>query len=260
MSAAEYAPRGMRILGVALALALFAEPARAAEPKLVVVDPGHGGRKSGTRTGEGVSEASIVLGIAREVRERLAAEGYRVVLTRDEDKDIDLDDRIALANGAKAAVFVSVHCNYAPLPERRGVETYILSAQASDELTAQLAALENEGEGGAKSKEEEGAGDLDFILQDLQRMTAHKDSALLARLVQDSVGVVRGLIPSRGLRQAPFKVLRGANMPAVLVEVGYLSNPAQGALLSSSKGQRSAGEAIARGVKRFFQELQAQER
>lgn len=239
--------------------ALAAKPGRDA-PKVhvVVLDPGHGGKKTGTKNAAGVSEAGIVLEIARYARRALEKQGVRVVMTRDDDRHLDLAGRVALANGTEgASAFVSVHANWAAAPERHGSETYILSPNSSDDSTAALVDVENEG-GEAPSVAPTGAsggGDLDFILQDLQRTTAHQDSALLAKHVEDSVGKVPGLTPSRGLKQAPFKVLRGASLPAALVEVGYLSHPGQGALLATAGGQRAAGEAIARGVVRFLAEL-----
>jgi N-acetylmuramoyl-L-alanine amidase len=240
-----------------LSVLLAPSAAFAEAPRVVVIDPGHGGGRPGTKTAGGVNESAIVLAIARSARDVLEKEGVRVVMTRDEDKDVDLDERVSLANSAKASAFVSVHANWAPVPERSGAETYILSPSASDEASAELVHLENEGGGGTSEDAfggggGDGAGALDLILADLSRMTAHKDSALLAKVVQDHLGKVRALLPSRGLRQAPFKVLRGAKMPAVLVEVGYLSHPSQGAILATAHGQKLAGEALARGIVRFF--------
>jgi N-acetylmuramoyl-L-alanine amidase len=254
-------------MGEMLCLVLaLASSAVASHARTVVIDPGHGGRLPGTKTGAGVTESAIVLAIAKTAREILEKEGVHVVMTRDEDRDVDLDDRVALANGTKASAFISVHANWAPVPERSGAETYILSPTASDDASAELIHLENEGGagggqnddafgGGAGGEKSDGAAAIDAILQDLSRMTAHKDSALLAKTIQDHLGRVRGLLPSRGLRQAPFKVLRGARMPAVLVEVGYLSHPSQGALLATGYGQKLAGEALAKGILRFFKEV-----
>lgn len=242
------------VIGSALVLML----AVAAPPssKVVVIDAGHGGAKSGTKTLAGVSEASITLEIARVAQEVLEKNGVRVVMTRAQDVELPLESRVSIANEARAAVFVSVHNNHAPVPERRGVETYILSPTSSDEATAALMAVENEGPAPAPSSQDgfggSGADPLAAILDDLSRTAAHQDSAQLARAVQDALGKVRSLGPSRGLRQAPFHVLRGARMPAVLVEIGYLSNPDQGEVLSTSRGQRAAGEALAKGVLRFL--------
>lgn len=225
-----------------------------------MLDAGHGGARTGAKTAAGVTEASIVLAITRHAKEVLERQGVRVVMTREEDRNVSLDARVALANASRAAAFVSVHSNHAPVPERRGTETYILSANSTDDAAAALVELENEpgeGEGGGGAPEPAGGGgsDLDFILQDLHKMTAHKDAALLARAVQDQLGAQKGLAPSRGLRQAPFKVLRGASLPAVLVEIGYLSHPTQGAHLATREGQRAAGEALARGIRRFLEQL-----
>jgi N-acetylmuramoyl-L-alanine amidase len=252
----------MRVVVAGLLQLLLGSSAFAGE-RVVVLDAGHGGRLPGTKTSAGVHESHIVLGIAKVAREALEKQGIRVIMTREEDKDVRLDDRVQIANGARASAFVSIHANSAPVPERLGSETYILSASASDDASAALVHMENESEsqgkddefGGGGGEERGSGGDLDFILSDLQKMAAHKDSALLARTIQDQLGRVRGLLPSRGLRQAPFKVLRGAKMPAALVEVGYLTHPAQGALLATAYGQKLAGEALARGVQRFFKEL-----
>lgn len=226
----------------------------------VVIDPGHGGPKSGARTTSGSLEKTIVLKIARAAQQRLQKKGISVLLTRAGDRNLTLDARVGLANRSGAEAFVSIHANHAPVPERRGSETYILSAQASDTFT--LALLKHEGEDEeeplpkARAKPKDGQSpELDFILGDLERTAAHQDSALLARRIQDRLSKIRGLRPSRGLRQGPFRVLKGAKMAAVLVEVGYLSNPRQGAYLSSRAGQRAAGNAIARGVLRYLNSL-----
>lgn len=220
----------------------------------VVLDPGHGGHKPGTKSGAGVYEKTIVLGVAEVAKRALEAKGFKVILTRAGDEHVSLDARIDLANREGAAAFVSIHANHAPVPERRGLETYILAAQASDESTLALSHQEDEEadpEGAGFGGGGEG-GDLAGILDDLGRMAAHQDAALLARKVQDRAGAVGGLKPSRGLRQGPFKVLRGAKMPAVLVELGYLSNPGQATFLASGKGQGAAGEAIAKGVYEYL--------
>lgn len=239
---------------LALLWALPLDASGAAGKGVVVLDPGHGGHKSGARTREGALEKDIALQIALVAKAALEERGHRVVLTRDEDRHLGLGERAALARRHEAAVYVSVHANSAPVPERRGVETYILSPDASSSDGQVALHLEEDEEettdetfGGDKV-----AGDLDFILADLERSAAHQESARLARLVQDGLGGVKGLQPSRGLRQAPFKVLKDARMAAVLVEVGYLSNPNQGAYLASSRGQKAAGEALAAGIARYL--------
>ncbi len=223
-------------------LALLATP-------LVVLDPGHGGERTGTKNADGVYEKTITLGIAQAAQAALQKANVAVALTRADDTHVELDARVAQANRDRATVFVSIHCNSAPVPERRGVETYILSALASDEES--LAVMHAEDEDGGPA-EVAPMGDLEAILGDLEKSHGHEESARLAKDVQDRLGEASGFKPSRGLRQAPFRVLRGARMAAVLVEVGYLSNPQQGAFLATQKAQKAAGEAIAAGIRAYL--------
>ncbi|MCA9555564.1 MAG: N-acetylmuramoyl-L-alanine amidase [Myxococcales bacterium] len=212
----------------------------------VVLDPGHGGDKTGTRNADGVFEKDITLRIARYAQAALTSKGVQVVLTRSGDEPMTLAARTAVAKARRAAVFVSIHNNSAPVPERRGVETYILSAHASDEVAEALLHAEESDEPTPVAAES--GSDLDFILDDLSRTAAHEDSARLARHIQDHLGKVSAAGPSRGLRQAPFQLLKEAEMAAVLVEVGYLSHPVQGRALAGARGQKAAGDALARGI------------
>lgn len=246
-----------------LLLALTMIPAMAAAaPPVVVLDAGHGGGASGTRTPQGVPEKTIVLGVARHAKKYLESKGMRVVMTRESDVGVDLERRASLANRVGATAFVSIHANYAPVPERRGCETYVLSAEASDDETSALLHLEEGGEEQGRFLNEESfgggdtpGGDVDFILADLSRSVAHRESARLAKRIQDQLGRVRGLTPSRGLRQAPFKVLVRSRMAAALVELGYLSNAKQGAYLASSRGQAAAGRAVGAGIVKYVEAL-----
>lgn len=239
----------MRLLWLGLAVLLLARPAVAAAP-LVVLDPGHGGEADGTKSARGTLEKTAALAIARYCRVYLQKEGVRVRLTRSDDRSLGLSARPALANRLDADAFVSIHLNHSPDPERRGWETYVLSAESSDELTARL--LGREEGGGPAVSVAAGGSDLAFILGDLSRGVAHERSARLARAIQDAVEGAPALAPSRGLRQAPFTVLSGAEVPAVLVEVGYLSNAGQAEHLSSSSGQRAAAKVLARGIAQFL--------
>lgn len=240
-------------------------PARAWAGPTVVLDPGHGGARSGTKTASQVPEKRVVLKIAQTAKRILERRGVRVLMTRAGDRHVDLAARTQVANRSGADVLVSIHANHAPVPERRGAETYILSAQASDKVTLALLAHEDEGAGAAAPAKaakqvkvvDQQSPELAFILGDLERTAAHQDSALLARKIQDRLSGVRGLRPSRGLRQGPFKVLKGATMAAVLVEVGYLSNPSQAAYLSGKRGQQAAGRALAKGVLDYLKSRKA---
>lgn len=234
-------------LSLSLVAALLTWAPGAAAAPVVVLDPGHGGSQQGTKNADAVFEKQIVLQMARHAQKVLEAKGVQVILTRDGDRKLSLDSRVALANARGALVFVSIHNNWAPVPERRGVETYILSALASDEVAESLLNAE-EAEEEALVPAAGASSDLDFILGDLDRSAAHEGSARLAKQIQDRLGAVAGLGPSRGLRQAPFRVLKGAEMAAALIEVGYLSHATQGKYLASSGGQKAAGRAIARGI------------
>lgn len=240
---------GPQCWGLAVAAMLTAATVAEARP-LVVLDPGHGGSESGTRSSSGILEKHVVLKIAHHTADALRGRGYRVLLTRISDEDLSHGSRVAMANRRRAAVFVSIHANWAPVRERRGIECYILSAEASDERTAALIRQE---EGHSHSGEFGGHGDdLSAILGDLAHTQAHADAARLARRIQDALGPVKGLRPARGLRQAPFAVLKGARMPAVLVELGYLSNPEQARFLSSVDGQKATAERLATGIASFL--------
>ena len=221
----------------------------------VVLDPGHGGAHSGAVSASGTAEKDVALRVSKFARQLLEKEGYRVLLTRDKDKYIRLRNRTSFANREKADVFVSVHANSSPAETRRGSETYVLSAIASEDVSASKIRLENEEQESANPPNEEefgggkrGSRAVDGILGDLKKDVSHKRSARLAKAIQESLGAVPALSPSRGLRQAPFLVLKGALMPAVLVEIGYLTHTVQGKQLAMRETQRAAGRAIAKGV------------
>ncbi len=255
-----------RLFGLALGLFLALHYAKnvLARPKWsVVLDPGHGGHQSGTRSEDGVPEKKIALAVAKHLRTMLVAKGVRVVMTREADLAVSLDERVRVADRAEADVYVSIHANYAPVGERRGAETYILSALARDEVARSVTVRENEEDGASPPQggdvRPRGEGklptkDIDLILDDLRRGVAHEGSARLARRIQDRLELVLGLRPGRGLRQAPFKVLKGVQAPAVLVELGYLSNRAQAAFLSSPAGQRASARALFFGIWRFLKD------
>jgi N-acetylmuramoyl-L-alanine amidase len=221
----------------------------------VVLDPGHGGERAGTKTPSGVYEKTVTLAVAEQAKKALVRAGVRVMMTRESDQHVELDDRIDLANQSDAALFVSIHGNYSPLAGRRGAEIYILSVDPSDDDAATVAEIENGEEGGAsptRPAESHGGSAVSLILEDLSRGAAHEDSARLARVLIDALEKVSALAPARGLRQAPFKVLRGAKMPAALVELGYLSNPRQGDALAHEAAQRASGEALAQAILSFI--------
>jgi len=213
----------------------------------VVVDPGHGGRDTGAIGPHGVREKDVALAIARALAQRLRALGFTVILTRKDDSYVSLDERTRIANQARADLFVSVHCNAARRRTLSGVETWTLNV-ASDRYATRLATFEN-------ADAERTVSDLRLILADLATRANATDARDLAQAVQSSL--VRNLrarvgrVEDHGVKQALFYVLLGAHMPAILVETGFISNPAEEGRLRSRKYQGGTADAIARGVKEF---------
>ena len=213
----------------------------------VVVDPGHGGRDTGAIGPHGIREKDVALAIARALAQRLRALGFTVILTRKDDSYVSLDERTRIANQARADLFVSVHCNAARRRTLSGVETWTLNV-ASDRYSTRLATFEN-------ADAERTVSDLRLILADLATRANTSDARDLAQAVQSSL--VRNLrsrvgrVEDHGVKQALFYVLLGAHMPAILVETGFISNPAEEARLRSRKYQTGSADAIARGLKEF---------
>jgi N-acetylmuramoyl-L-alanine amidase len=237
---------------VALSLLVAAlAPARApVEPAFVaVIDPGHGGDKEGAVGPSGLREKELTLQIARRVAARLRKQGGKAVLTRTGDLAVALARRAALANAIRADLFVSIHLNAMPAPNRaraHGVETYFLSAEASDSSATAVAAREN-ADRLAGEAEPSGDDPVAGILQDLADTAALSESSRLAYAVHERL--VRALgAEDRGVKQAPFYVLAGARMPAVLLEVGFVSNAVEGQRLATAAYQERVAQAIAEGI------------
>jgi N-acetylmuramoyl-L-alanine amidase len=229
-------------------------PARG-KPPVVFIDAGHGGKMGGAVGVKGEPEKNVTLQIARRLRDALQKRlSATVLLTRDADVDVDLYERMAKANAAKAQVFVSVHCNAMPLgPVRggaRGVETYFLSAEATGEQAARVAAREN-----AEAHKQQASGDtLAGILADLAQTEAHHDASALAYAVHQRLVKDLGAA-DRGVHQAPFIVLMGAQMPAILVEVGFITSPLEGVWLSDKAYQEKIADALVDGIAAYLGEV-----
>jgi N-acetylmuramoyl-L-alanine amidase len=213
----------------------------------VVVDAGHGGRDTGAIGPHGVREKNLTLAIARRAAARLKGLGFEVVMTRQSDVFVSLDERTRIANEARADLFVSIHCNAARRRKLEGVETWTLNV-GSDRYAARLAAFEN-------AEADRSVSDLRLILADLATKANASDARDLAQSVQSSmVQILRsrvGRVRDHGVKQALFYVLLGTRMPSILVETGFISNPKEEARLRSTKFQDGTAEAIARGVKDY---------
>lgn len=230
------------------------------EDWLVVIDPGHGGPDPGTIGVRGVKEKHITLAIARRLAVRLRSQpGVTVVLTRDRDTLIALADRpkIARMRGINRPpdLFLSIHGNSMPSKPHptRGFETYFL-AVAKTEEARRVALRENESlrfEGSHKRPED--LDPLQHILSDLQVAGNLRESSLFASSISRSLrAALAG--PDLGVKQAPFWVLVGANMPATLVEVGYLSNSSEARMLRSPSYQAKIADALADAVANYLAE------
>jgi N-acetylmuramoyl-L-alanine amidase len=232
-------------------------PAPGAEERtpVVVIDPGHGGSMVGAEGPGGTLEKDITLSIAHKLRSSIVSGlGYRVFLTRDGDVEVALDDRAPIANNYKADLFVSIHANSYRGRSAEGSEVYFLSYQASDDESRRVALAE----GAVDVPPSAGEGDagLSWILWDMAQAHHLEDSSRLATRIQEELASVTGS-EGRGIKQAPFRVLVGAAMPAVLVEVAFLSNPDEEKLLASDAYQWRIAAALMRGIARFMAEKQA---
>jgi N-acetylmuramoyl-L-alanine amidase len=215
----------------------------------IVIDPGHGGDNTGAISRNGVREKDITLPIAVSLKRALESSmPVKVILTRSDDSELELDDRSAIANQNKADLFISLHVNSSYGRSAHGAETFFLSLQASDEIAAEIAAIENRAADGGRA--ESSLDDLDLILWDLAQSHHLAESQRLARLVQEELNGALGL-SDRGVKQAPFRVLRGAAMPAVLVELGFLSNPNEERKLGDSGYRSQLVDALVRATLRY---------
>jgi N-acetylmuramoyl-L-alanine amidase len=214
----------------------------------VVIDAGHGGKDPGAIGPSGLMEKDVVLDLARRLRELMQQDlQWRVTLTRDTDLFIPLEERTAIANTKAADLFVSIHANSAERPDAHGIETYFLDL-ASDEQSMRVAAREN---ATTVSK----VSDLQHILRDLQMTSKRNESSLLAGSVQQAmVQAPNGGKSGRdlGVKHAPFLVLMGAEMPSILVETGFVSNPGEERKLADPKYRAQAARAIFEGIKEYL--------
>ncbi|MCU1350723.1 MAG: putative N-acetylmuramoyl-L-alanine amidase [Acidobacteria bacterium] len=216
----------------------------------IVIDPGHGGKDVGASGTAGLLEKEATLTLCRKLAASLGNKvGARVILTREDDSVVSLDQRTAIANQYKADLFLSVHMNAAVVKGAHGSETYFLSQDASDELAKKAAATENTSLSSTVTPAP-ASSDLKLILWDLAQQEYIKESDLFARSIQTEMNALAG-VQGRGVKQAPFKVLVGATMPAALVEVAFISNPDEEAKLRQDTFQASVVDAITRAVQRY---------
>jgi N-acetylmuramoyl-L-alanine amidase len=215
--------------------------------RTIVIDPGHGGAEDGAHGAGGTLEKNVTLSVARRLKAALEGRlGVRVVLTRDGDATVGLDERAALANNNKADLLVSLHANASVRSGISGAQVFYLSLEEYGEEGARAA----HGEGASIPVFGGGAREIEVILWELAQARYIERSAALAQSIE---AALRGQVPMspRALQQAPFRVLVGANMPAVLIEMGFLSNPEQEKQLTSDAFQDAFVRALVDGLVRF---------
>ncbi len=218
----------------------------------VVLDPGHGGSDTGATHKDGkvtFYEKDFTLKLSIEIKRQLEQKKYPVTLTRERDQDVALNARTGLANREKAKIFISIHMNaFEPGTGKKadGVETFILN-NASDASSKRLAELENKGLDPTKGSELTQEREVNLILKDLTIDANLSESKRLACAIQKQLVLVTGQ-KARGVKQAMFMVLLGADMPSVLLEAGFMSSDRDRKLLNSTHGIRAMAAGIVRAV------------
>jgi N-acetylmuramoyl-L-alanine amidase len=214
--------------------------------RTVVIDPGHGGAEEGARGPEGTLEKQVTLAVARRLKGALEARlGVRVILTREGDQTVGLDERAAVANNNKADLFISLHANASVRPAVSGAEVFYLGVDDYAEEAARLS-----GERAAVPVFGGGTRDLEVIPWQMAQVRHIQQSAGFAQAVE---AALRERVPMshRAIHAAPFRVLVGANMPAVLVEMGFITNAEQERQLNSDQFQQDIVQALVASVIRF---------
>jgi N-acetylmuramoyl-L-alanine amidase len=219
----------------------------------IVIDAGHGGHDTGTIGPTGLMEKDLCLDVAlrlgKIIQQKLP--GADIVFTRSDDTFIPLEDRTRIANEAKADLFISIHANSSPDHGARGIETYYLNMKGSAEAMA-VAAREN-------AVSQQGIHDLEEVVKKIARTEKIDESRELAEDVQDSLSKriqkTTKPVKNRGVRKAPFVVLIGADMPSILTEISFLSNPSDEQLLKRPEYRQRVAEGLYQGVSDYLQSM-----
>ena len=241
-------------MGLLTLLVIPVLPLRAQAPldrfDTVVIDAGHGGEDAGARSPGGLSEKDLVLDVTQRLAKRLTKSGLNVVLTRSGDEFVPLEVRTAIANDAGGDLFISIHANSASNSRAHGIETYFVSLEASDDSAKQVAARENESFERVDTFVGQGQDPLVALLGDMIVTEHVRESSDFSKLVQAQLVETTGG-GSRGVKQAPFVVLMGVQMPASLIEIGFLSNRGDVKSLSQKRHLNALVEGVARAVETF---------
>jgi len=235
---------------------IYGEKQVASAKKRIVLDPGHGGHDPGAVGPKNLYEKDVVLDIALKLKKILADDpNLEIFLTRETDVFIPLEQRTTIAISKKADLFLSIHANASPRREARGIETYFLN-WTNDEEAMKVAARENAISLKKMKKMNEGKDLLGVMLNSLRRDNKRDESLKLANFVQQNM--VNSLnrnyshVVDHGVKQALFYVLFGADMPSVLVEVSFISNPLEEKLLSKDGYRSELAQSIASGINKYM--------
>jgi len=219
----------------------------------IVIDAGHGGHDTGTIGPTGLMEKDICLDVAlrlgKIIHQRLP--GAEVVFTRSDDTFIPLEERTRVANESKADLFISIHANSSHDHAARGIETYYLNLKGSPDAM-EVASREN-------ATAQQSIHDLEDIVKKIARSEKIDESREFAADIQESLAKriqkLNKTVKDRGVRKAPFVVLVGADMPSILTEISFLSNPADERLLKNPEHRQRVAEGLYQGVANYLQSL-----
>ncbi len=226
----------------------------AERPFKVVIDPGHGGSNHGCRAAVGqLQEKDVTLALAWRLAAdlRRALPHAQVVLTRTRDETLTLAERVAFANAEGADLLISLHANASESRTQTGFETYLLDRAASSREAARIARRENDGALARPGAEDPAAA----MVRQLALGAHRRNAAWLARRIQQLQAQAFPDRLDRGVRQAPFDVLMGARMPAVLFEIGFLDHPEEGPRLLQAQTQARISRALARAVDEYYRQV-----
>jgi N-acetylmuramoyl-L-alanine amidase len=214
----------------------------------VVIDAGHGGHDTGTVGQHGYTEKELVLDVAQRVKQLVESElGAEVVMTRNDDNFVPLETRTAIANEQQADLFISIHANSSRVRSVRGVETYFLNFTSSRE------ALETASRENAAS--ERSIHELQDVVKKIMLQDKVDESRELAQHIERALSVRKGSGTDRGVKQAPFVVLIGANMPSVLAEICFISNPQDEKLVKTPENRQAIAESLFEGIRSYAESL-----
>jgi N-acetylmuramoyl-L-alanine amidase len=219
--------------------------------KRIVIDPGHGGDQQGAVSDSGVAEKQITLDIGLRLRPLLEAAGFEVMMTRETDRRLSLEERVAFANEHHADLFVSIHVNSIPRREIRPLETYYVGP-TDDPAALRLAGVENRESGYSLSDYRRL---LEKVYLDARRNESHALAAAVNGTLYQALSRVNPGLENRGVKTAPFIVLIGTAMPAILVEVSCLSNKDDVGLLTQDDYRERVAVALMRGIRSYSSDL-----